>query len=111
MKLPNCEHAYVPRAKLEGYLLALAHPVGGVKARFFRSLGFHEGNTHLLEQELLMIAAAGDVEEIVPSPHGTKYVVDGRIRTPGGRVARVRTVWVVDVGREHPRLVTAYPRR
>jgi hypothetical protein len=34
MKLPNADEAIVPRHKLENYLLDLAHPIGGGKARF-----------------------------------------------------------------------------
>jgi hypothetical protein len=40
MKLPNADKAYVPPNKLLDYLLSLSHPVGGSKARFFRSAGF-----------------------------------------------------------------------
>ena len=42
MKIPNANAAFVPPEKLTGYLLALAHPVGGPKARFFRAHGFDE---------------------------------------------------------------------
>jgi hypothetical protein len=40
MQLPNADEAIVPRDKLENYLLDLAHPMGGGKARFFPSFGF-----------------------------------------------------------------------
>jgi hypothetical protein len=43
-------------------------------------------------------------------PHGLKYILDGRIGTPSGKTPVVRSVWIVDAGREAPRLVTAYPK-
>ena len=43
------------------------------------------------------------------SPHGLKYIMDGKIETPSGKSPRVRTIWIVDQGLQAPRLVTAYP--
>jgi hypothetical protein len=47
--------------------------------------------------------------DIVRSPYGTKYIVDGPLRSPDGRLPIVRTIWIVDAETEFPRLVTAYP--
>jgi len=54
MKLPNIEHAYVPRAKLNDYLLSESHACGRAKAIFFRKFGFNESNVALLEKGLIM---------------------------------------------------------
>jgi hypothetical protein len=108
MKIPNAAAAFIPPDKLTGYLLALTHPVGGPKARFFRAHGFDETSTAELEAGLLAIARRAEAEA-AESPHGTKYVADGRLPTPGGRGIRVRTVWVVDPTDPRPRLITAYP--
>jgi hypothetical protein len=45
------------------------------------------------------------------SVHGEKYVVEGWLsaHTEESRQRLVRTVWIIDSGREAPRLVTAYP--
>lgn len=40
MTVPDAEDAVIPPEKLDGYLLALSHPVGASKARFFRAHGF-----------------------------------------------------------------------
>jgi hypothetical protein len=40
MQLPNADEAIVPRDKLENYLLDLAHPIGGGKARFLLAFRF-----------------------------------------------------------------------
>ena len=45
------------------------------------------------------------------SPHGQKYVLDGRIESANGQTAVVRTIWIVDRGQDAPRLVTAYPNK
>jgi hypothetical protein len=39
-----------------------------------------------------------------------KYFLDGQIETPNGKTPLVRTVWIVDLGLDTPRLVTAYPQ-
>ena len=108
MKIPNGIYAVVPLEKLEGYLLALAHPVGGAKARFFRAHGFDEATSAVLEEQLLAIAQREDAL-ILEGPHGVKYVADGDLSTPIGRVVRVRTIWIVEPTDPRPRLITAYP--
>ena len=40
---------------------------------------------------------------------GTRYTIEGMLRTPDGRRPLVRVVWFVDKGDNRPRLVTAYP--
>lgn len=64
-----------------------------------------------LERDLIAIAVSHTVSESVRSPHGTKYIVDGMLDSPSGARARVRTVWIVEEGKDHPRFVTAYPFR
>jgi hypothetical protein len=109
MQLPNLENAYIPPAKLVNYLLSPTHPVGGPKARFFRSTGFDESTAASLEQALIDIARSEEVTEVEQTRHGTKYAVEGDIRTPAKGVRRVRTVWIIEAGQQRPRLVTAYP--
>lgn len=96
--------------KLTDYLLSPSHPVGRSKARFFRGLGFDASDADALRAELLMLARRGEVKETKRTPYGTKYVVVGSIRTPGGEEATVTTVWIAEAsGSTAPRLVTAYP--
>ena len=109
MKLPNRARAYIPSPKLRDYLLSETHSVGKWKARFFRALGFDETNVDVLAQGLIGIAHSEDVKDVVSSVYGTKYTVEGPLQTPAGSVAQVRTVWVVEVGQDRPRFVTAYP--
>ena len=98
MQLPNRLQAYVPSEKLSAYLLSETHAVGKAKATFFRALGFNETNVHLLEQGLLTLAHNAPVQEIVPSSHGVKYVIEGILETPRGTASCVRTVWILETG-------------
>ena len=108
MKLPNAAEAFVPLAKLTDYLLALHHPGGGPKARFFRSHGFDETNLAALESGLVAIAQSAPTKG-TKTKHGTKYVADGALPTPHGVTVQIRTVWVVEPTDPRPRLMTAYP--
>ncbi len=110
MNLPNAESAVVERDKIVDYLLNPAHPDNGGKAAFFLSHGFHPGRWQELAFAFANFAASTPVTKSVASTHGTKYVLDGELRTPSGRSPRVRTVWIVDAGLETPRLVTSYPQ-
>jgi hypothetical protein len=56
VKLPGGDKAFVPTRKLLDHLLSSSHPVGGSKARFFRSLGFDDANAGELEQGLVAVA-------------------------------------------------------
>jgi hypothetical protein len=109
MKLPNKENAYIPFSKICDYLLSKTHPIGMRKSVFFESLGFSEANAEILESEIISIARFDDVKQIIESPYGTKYVIDGSIQTPTGKSVRLRTIWIIESGKEHPRFVTAYP--
>jgi hypothetical protein len=109
MQLPNRLQAYIPSQKLSAYLLSESHAIGKAKASFFRPLGFNEANVHLLEQGLLTLAHSATVQEVVSSPHGTKYVIEGLLDTPSRASPRIRTVWILEAGEETPRFVTAYP--
>lgn len=109
MPIPNADAAYVPPEKLSDYLLNEQHPVGGSKARWFRSLGYNPADAAVLEQDLLAQVQASENYSEKTTAFGTKYVVSGRISTPNGVDANVTTVWIVEASDNRPRLVTAYP--
>lgn len=109
MKLPNRKNAYISKEKLTDYLLSETHTVGKFKAKFFRTLGFDESNLDVLEKALHEIAESEDVKEVVSSRYGTKYIIDGSISTPRGKIVRVQTVWIIESGQKYPRFITAYP--
>jgi hypothetical protein len=109
--LPNADAANVPRGKVSEYLLSLSHSSGGSKARFFRGLGYDDETTRMLEAELQRLARDGDLVGTIPGRYGTKYIVEGKIRRPGGGQAWLTSVWLIEQGKTRPRLVTAYPRQ
>ncbi len=111
MKLPNAEKAVVTREKIVDYLLNPAHPDNGGKAAFFEGLGFRRDKWETLAKALQTMAAQAEVTQSIESPHGRKYVILGRIETPGGKAAMAQTIWIVDTGLDVARLVTAYPRK
>jgi hypothetical protein len=110
VKLPNVHLAVVEPEKIVDYILNPAHLDNGGKAPFFLGLGFRRSEWAPLAAAFRQMAESHPVAKSVASPHGRKYVVDGRIETPGGRTPFVRTVWIVDLGLDRPRLVTACPR-
>ena len=110
MRIPNVEHALVERHKIVDYLMNPAHPDNGGEAAFFLSCGFNLERWQELASAFARLAVDFPIAKNMASQHGTKYILDGELRTPSGRSPRVRTVWIVDAGANTPRLVTAYPQ-
>lgn len=109
MQLPHSGKAIVPRDKVENYLLDLAHPIGGGKARFFLHFGFRREEWTLLADAFQKHAQENPVADSISDSDGVTYLVEGPLETPSGRKPRVRTVWLVETGELAPRFITAYP--
>jgi hypothetical protein len=109
MKLPNCEQAYIPVEKLANYLLSETHKDGRSKAKLLTHIGYNRDNLEVLEHDLLMIAQSCEVKDVIPSEHGTKYVIEGILQSPSGLQRLMTTVWITEVQETKPRFVTAYP--
>jgi hypothetical protein len=109
MKLPNPDNLLVEREKIADYLLNPAHPDNGGKAEFFEKLGFRRSEWQTLAAALRTLAQTTDVTHRAESLHGQKYVIIGKVESPGGKSPKVKTIWIVDSGMAVARLVTAYP--
>ncbi|HEY4258350.1 MAG TPA: hypothetical protein VGM66_14145 [Candidatus Udaeobacter sp.] len=109
MQLPNADEAILPRNKLENYLLDLAHPIGGGKARFFLSLGFRREAWNVLADAFRKHAREGPVANSISDADGVTYLVEGPLETPSGRKPRIRTIWLIETDNVAPRFITAYP--
>lgn len=109
MRLPNARHAAVPLEKLRAYLLASNHPTGAAKARTFKALGYRVENAERLRAALRRIAETHEVHQVLSTPYGTKYVLEGYLNGVNGRRAWIRSVWITETDMPAPRLVTAYP--
>lgn len=94
--------------KLTDYLLSTTHMIGRTKAKFFRGLGYHAGNLDLFKRHLANIALRGIIQEEMTTPYGKKLIVQDLIKTPNGKSAKIKTVWMVDQKRSL-HFVTAYP--
>jgi len=110
MNIPNEEHALVEREKVVDYLLNVGHPDGFGKAEFFIAQGFKPENWDILADALRHLLRNFPTTKSMTSIHGKKYIVDGALRSPSGKTANVRTIWIVDAQEDVPRLVTAYPK-
>jgi hypothetical protein len=108
MKLRNADKALVPKEKITEYLLNDTHPANRGKSAFFFSFGFTIAEWELLAKALFDHATANDIIEEVVTEHGAKYIIEGVLSTPDGRMPEVRSVWIIDQGESTPRLVTAY---
>lgn len=109
MQIPNAPLAFVAADKIADYLLNELHPVGGAKARWFLSLGYHASHPERLEADLLNVAQLGEKFDTQVSRFGIKYIVVGPIVTPSGKSVNVRTVWIVEPDDPRPRFVTVVP--
>ncbi|WP_375464113.1 DUF6883 domain-containing protein [uncultured Methylobacterium sp.] len=97
-----------PRKTVE-YLLNAHHAEGGPKARFFLRFGFTQEAPDHLAYELLSHARPETYAGQAISRFGDmKYLFEGPIRAPDGRMPRIRTVWRIDVNRT-AHFVTAVP--
>jgi hypothetical protein len=65
----------VPLTKVEEYLLAAGHPVGGAKARYLMGRGYDPEKPEVLVSDLKALATTGRVESTQATNWGTKYVV------------------------------------
>lgn len=107
--LPAADRAVVPAPKLRDYALNPDHPVGGPKARLWRSvLGFERDDWQLLRDRLLEAVADTPVTDLRAGERITTFETILTITGTNGRRAEVVAAWQIVDGA--PRLVTAFPR-
>jgi hypothetical protein len=108
MKLPGHERPIVDVTKLRGYSLSAAHPDGKHKARVFASvLGLAETDAEWLRERLLEAARQLECQLGRRTAHGQRYLIDF-VLVRSSRSAKLRSVWIVRLGEDFPRLVTCY---
>ena len=108
MRLPHSDKARIDPRKVPGYLLSAVHPVGRHKQRFFAGVGFSLHRAERLVAAIRQVGRDGMVRDQTATRYGTKYIVDGGLVAPIGRVG-IRTVWIVPEGSLVPEFVTAFP--
>jgi hypothetical protein len=107
--LPNAERAEIDPAKLRDYLLSPTHPVGRFKERFFNALGYVAAEWQALEADLRIQHLSQPATPGARHAYGRSYTIRAILKGPTGQAAMVVSVWFIGVGRDVPRLVTAYP--
>ena len=96
-------------AKVRDYLLSPSHAVGRFKARLFGYLGYTRGAWEILASDLRDHAIDGEATEVGSSPYGRKFEVRGRLVGPNGRSIDLVSIWIILLGADAPRFVTAFP--
>ena len=109
MKLPNASQLIVERGKILDYLLDPLHRYGAAKERFFTAFGFRADSWRVLAEALREHGRTCEIVRAQETGSGPRYIVEGELNTPVGRLPRVRSVWQLDHGTIAPRLITAYP--
>lgn len=106
-ELPGAAKAFIPPAKLAGYVLNPDHPVGGHKARVLASaLGYTAANADELGVQLLAGLKGCKATSALLDTHGQRWEVDVPVTGPAGS-GTVRTGWIVRPGDDAPQLVSA----
>lgn len=107
--VPGSGSAAVPDAKLTGYALNENHPVGGNKAKVFKSaLGFTRKDAGELKQQILARLPYFPAKPGKKDEYGQRYTVDMPIVGKNGKIRTVRTGWIIKPGASSPTLTTAY---
>lgn len=97
-----------PFGEHECVRLVSAHPVGGSKAKFFRSLGFRDTKPGEFAEALKEHGRTRPVGGEIPTGYGTKYLPECSMSSPCGTDCCVRAVWIQDMEQPY-RLITVYP--
>ena len=85
IRLPNADFAQADLAKLEGYLLSVAHPVGRAKALYFQSVGFSLSDSETFAEMLKAHTLSASVISKQETAYGEKFVLDGPVTSPSGK--------------------------
>ena len=106
--IPNYRLAYCEANKVRDFILTPEHDDNKGRAVVFFALGYNKAHWEALANDLCsqLLPHVDAVE--VPDIYGRRFIVEGPLEGPSG-TAIVRTVWLVDIGQDAPRLVTAYP--
>nr|WP_321443773.1 DUF6883 domain-containing protein [uncultured Cohaesibacter sp.] len=104
--VPNAVNAKIDPRKLTGYTLNMDHPVGGHKARVFKSsMGITQKHAGSLSNQLMRGVRAQPATVGKLDQHGQRYTVEIPVRGPTGR-GTVVSGWILTPGSTAPKLTT-----
>ena len=108
MHLPHGNEAILDIRKIEDYCLNPSHPRDRHKARVFReALDLQQSDAAWLRDVLLNAARTDEAFQIAEDSWGTYWRLDATIRRQG-KVAVVRTIWIVRTGETLPRFLSSW---
>lgn len=106
--MPNAGNAEIPSQKITSYALNPDHPIGGNKARVFKSaLGFDQSNAGDLTCQIKDGIARYPAQPGRADQFGRRYTVDIPVTGPAGS-GTVRTGWIIKPGSDAPSLTTLF---
>ena len=107
-RLPNYERAVIEIRKLADYCLNPQHPRGRHKASVFRdALGVTRADSSWLRSALLTALPNTEATELASDGFGRRWRVDALVSRQDKNCV-VRTIWIVRIGEDAPRLVTCW---
>lgn len=111
--LPNADDAEVDPSKFRDYSLDPNNDNNDDKHKAFEELGYdvnsQEGRdqaTQDVEQQLREHLPEAPAQPGKSTEYGDRYEVETPIKGPNGKEGTLVTVWQVDKGSDHPRLIT-----
>jgi len=72
-------------------------------------MGYTQDRWERLSVDLREQHVSSDVDEVVETAHGRKYIIRANLKGPNGRSFPMMSIWIVLNGEDVPRFVTAYP--
>ena len=93
-RLPNADKAVIDSEKIRGYVLSPTHPVGRFKYALFARFGYSVEKWSRFELSLRKLIESKDVAAVEETAYGRKYVVEGPVETPSGKMLELVTVWL-----------------
>ncbi len=109
MTIPNADKAVITPEKLRDYLLNPNHRRGATKAKLLLSFGYSRDRWSQLESDLHEQHLTQNSEPAIETGFGVRYEISAPIEVPEGRSVAFRSIWQIDTGKTHPRLITMYP--
>ncbi|MEK7829746.1 MAG: DUF6883 domain-containing protein [Acidobacteriota bacterium] len=109
MKIPNADLAVVDIRKLRDYCLNPLHDEGKHKARLFATIfGIGLGDAEELRGILLEVVKTHEAKLGRLDAYGQRFTLDFLLEWRG-KLAMVRSGWIVEIGANTPKLTTCFP--
>jgi len=110
-RIPNYERAIIDPVKLQDYALSDTHSIGRFKAVLFQQMGYTRRNWEQFAEDIRTQHLPLDAELGEKTKYGQKYIITGDIKGPGGKVTKLKSIWIILTGEELPRFITIYSGR